>query len=385
MLIYGRINIKTIKAIASDTTVNILVLCLSPGKGGLELYARRSTKIIEELGHQCITVSNPNSTVFKANNEPDKKRIFSLKTSFHLLPLYAALKLARIIDTNNIDVIHIHWSKDFNLAVFAKLFSSRHVKLIYTRHMAITRYKNDFYHKFLYRHVDRFIVITKQLMKEACQFLPLPESKIKLLHHGINKPNLKAPNCDKFKLTHTPGNYLHIAIFSRIEEGKGQHLLVEAARALKDRNKEIHVTVIGHVMDQVYYQNLETSIRKYNLNTQFHFHPFIESASAYMSCFDVIALTTHTETFGLVLIEAMQAGVAVIGSNAGGVPEIINDQLTGLLFEPGDVESLTRTIEYYYDNPDSRKKMATQGQKFVAVNFSEQQHKNSLNKILEDF
>ncbi len=361
------------------------MLCLSPGKGGLELYARRSTEIIEELGHQCITVCNPDSTVFETSSKSAKKLTLSLKTSFHLLPLYAAFRLAQIINANNIDIIHIHWSKDFNLAVFAKLFSSRNVKLIYTRHMAITRYKNDFYHKFLYSHVDRFIVISKQLMKEASKFLPLKESRIKLLYHGVNKPDSKVPDCDKFKLTNTPGNYLHVAIFSRIEEGKGQHLLVEAVHMLKARNKEIHVTVIGHVMDQAYYQNLKTSIHKYKLNAQFHFHPFIESASSYMPCFDVIALTTYAETFGLVLIEAMQSGVAVIGSNAGGVPEIINDQLTGLLFEPGDVESLTRKIEYYYDNPDSRKEIAAHGQKFVAMNFSEQQHKNSLNKILEDF
>lgn len=358
------------------------MLCLSPGKGGLELYAHRSTEIIEELGHKCITVCNPDSTVFKANNQLDKKRTFLLKIFFHLLPFYAAFKLARIINANNIDVIHFHWSKDFNVAVFAKLFSSRNVKLIYTRHMAITRYKNDFYHHFLYRHIDRFIVITKQLMKEANRFLPLPESRIKLLYHGVNKPDSKTPDCDKFKSTDISGDCLHVAIFSRIEEGKGQHLLVEAAHALKIRNKEIHVTVIGHVMDKTYYQNLQASIHKHQLDTQFHFYPFINSASSYMACFDVIALTTHAETFGLVLIEAMQSGVAVIGSNAGGVPEIINDQDTGLLFEPGNVESLTKKIEYYYDNPDSRKKIAAHGQKFVKANFSEEQHKKSLNEIL---
>jgi len=363
--------------------LNILVLCLSPGKGGLELYAHHSAQIIEALGHQCITVCSPDSTIFKATNESTKKPTVSLKIFSRLLPLYAALKLARIINANNIDIIHFHWSKDFNVAVFAKLFSTRNVKLIYTRHMAITRYKNDFYHNFLFRHIDRFIVITKQLRNEAIRFLPLQESRIKLLYHGVDQPALKTPSCAKFKITDTSKDYLHVAIFSRIEEGKGQHLLVEAARALKVKNKEIHITVIGHVMDKTYYQNLLASIHQYQLDAQFHFHPFIESASSYMACFDVIALTTHAETFGLVLIEAMQAGVAVIGGNAGGVPEIINDQVTGLLFEPRNVDSLTKKLEYYYDNPDSRKEIAAQGQKFVRANFSEEQHKKILNEILE--
>ncbi len=359
------------------------MLCLSPGKGGLELYARRSTEIITELGHQCVTVSNSDSTVFSTNNDSNNDLCYSLNVSFHLLPLYSAMKLARIIDSNKIDVIHIHWSRDFNLAVFAKLFSSRNVKLIYTRHMAITRHKDDIYHNFLYRHVDRFVVITKQLMTEATEFLPLPASKIKLLYHGLNKPESKSVNCEKFKLRSNTKLILHLAIFSRIEEGKGQHLLVEAVNRLSNNNKEIHVTVIGHVMDQTYFQALQKSISNYNLTEQFHYHQFLDKASSYMSCFDAVVLTTYAETFGLVLIEAMQSGVAVIGSNAGGVPEIINDKVTGLLFESKNVESLSKKIEYYYDNPESRREIAIQGQRFVELNFSEEHHKKELNEILE--
>jgi len=363
------------------------VLCLSPGKGGLELYAFRSSEIVEGFGCKCVTVCRPDSSLLNTNSESDNTSIFALKVSFHLLPLFAAFKLSRIINQNKIDIIHIHWNKDLNVAVFAKIFSTHNVKLIYTRHMAITRFKNDLYHKFLYCKIDCFVVITKQLKKEAIKYLPISESKIKLLYHGTNKPVLESNsnrvNCDKFKITSSSSNYLHIAIFSRIEEGKGQHLLIEAVHALKIKNKEIHVTVIGHVMDYDYFQKLKTSIKNYQLEKQFHFHQFIEKASLYMKCFDVITLTTYAETFGLVLIEAMQSGVAVLGSNAGGVPEIINDKVTGLLFKSRDVESLTKKIEFYYDNPNLRKEIAIQGQRFVEVNFSEEQHKKALNEILK--
>ncbi|MFV1985270.1 MAG: glycosyltransferase family 4 protein, partial [Thiohalomonadales bacterium] len=352
------------------------MLCLSPGKGGLELYAQRSTQIIEQLGYHCDTVCNPQSSVFTNKTETINNKVYTLKTSFHLLPLFSAYQLARIIDSNEIDIMTIHWSRDFNIAVFAKLLSSRNVKLIYTRHMAITRYKNDFYHNFLYRNIDCFVVITKQLMKEAIQFLPLPESKIKLLYHAVNKPesNSSSINCDKFKITSTNTDYLHVAIFSRIEQGKGQHLLVEAVKALKSKNKEIHVTIIGHVMDEQYNTNLKKSIHEYQLDNQFHFYQFIDQASLYMRCFDVVALTTTAETFGLVLIEAMQSGVAVIGSNAGGVPEIIDDTVSGLLFESGNAQALADKIELLYDDSDFRVSLAQKGKNSVLELFSEQQH-----------
>jgi glycosyltransferase involved in cell wall biosynthesis len=361
------------------------VLCLSPGKGGLELYAQHSTEIIKELGYQCVTVCNPNSTVFM-NSGSSNNKLITLKTNFHLVPFFAAFKLAQIIDSNNIDIINIHWSRDFNIAVFAKIFSSRSVKLIYTRHMAITRYKDDFYHNFLYRHVDCFVVITKQLMKEAKNFLPLADSKIKLLYHGVKSldTDSTAINCDQFNVTSTESKYLHVAIFSRIEQGKGQHLLVEAVRALKLKNKEIHVTIIGHVMDNEYNDKLKKSIYDYKLDKQFHFFQFIDQASLYMQCFDVIALTTSAETFGLVLIEAMQSGVAVIGSNAGGVPEIINDNVSGLLFESGNTHALADKIELLYDDSEFRNRLALNGVKTVSEMFSEQQHRKALKKIFID-
>ncbi|VAW97952.1 glycosyl transferase, group 1 [hydrothermal vent metagenome] len=359
------------------------MLCLSPGKGGLELYANRSIKILKSLGHQCITVCSQQSSVFNVGSESTQNVIYTLKISFRLLPLFTAYKLSRIIVKNNIDIIHIHWSRDFNIAVFAKILSPSNVKLIYTRHMAITRHKDDLYHKFLYGQVDRFVVITKQLMKEANEFLPLAKSKIKLLYHAINKPQSSAVNCDKFSINGNSKTVLHVAIFSRIEEGKGQHLLVDAVQALKLKDKEVHVTIIGHVMDGEYYQQLQKNISEYQLENQFHFFEFIEQASSYMSCFDVVALTTYAETFGLVLIEAMQAGVAVIGSNAGGVPEIIHDKVSGLLFNSRDAESLSKKIEYYFDNPETRKEIALQGKNSVEVDFSEEQHKKALNEIVE--
>jgi len=368
--------------------LNILILCLSPGKGGLELYANRSIELVEELGHKCVTVSSPDSEIFNCHhNRACDRSVYSLKTAFHLLPFFSAFKLARIIDSNNIDLIIIHWSRDFNIAVLAKILSSRNVKLIYTRHMAITRYKNTYYHQFLYSQVDRFVVITKQLRKEAVKFLPITDSKIKLLYHGLNKSTLafnsNRISCDKFRVNAISEKYLHVAIFSRIEEAKGHHLLVEAVNKLRIKNKEIHVTIVGHIMCHEYYKKLKKSIHDYQLDSQFHFHEFIEHASSFMTCFDIIVLTTYAETFGLVLIEAMQSGVAVIGSNAGGVPEIINDKVTGLLFKTKDVESLSKKIEFYYDNPDSRKEIAKQGQQFVEIDFSDEQHKKALSDILE--
>jgi glycosyltransferase involved in cell wall biosynthesis len=80
-----------------------------------------------------------------------------------------------------------------------------------------------------------------------------------------------------------------------------------------------------------------------------------------MSCFDALVLTTKLETFGLVLIEAMHSGIPVIGSNAGGVPEIIDNEVTGLLFESWNANSLAEALKRLYTDREFGNKIAIMG------------------------
>lgn len=364
--------------------INLLVLCLSPGKGGLEIYAAKSLSFFTDLGTRCLSVCLPDCYL---SSENKKKNIpcETLKKKFYIFPVFAAIKLARLCEQHDIDIIQIHWSNDFNLAVLAKIFCKKSIKIIYMRQMAITRYKHDIYHRFLYRHVDRFVVISQNLYQQAKRFLPLDESKLRLIYHGVTTPQEKTRSCSElFSQSLTSSSQLHIGLFGRIEYGKGQHLIIDAVKKLKARNKIVTVSLIGQVMSKKYFASLQRTIEREGLSSQIKHYPFIDNAASYMCCFDVISLTTYDETFGLVVIEAMCSGVAVIGSDAGGVPEIIENDISGLLFESGNADALTEKIELLYDDVDLRTKIAKAGQQRALENFSEQRHIEALSKIIID-
>jgi glycosyltransferase involved in cell wall biosynthesis len=76
-----------------------------------------------------------------------------------------------------------------------------------------------------------------------------------------------------------------------------------------------------------------------------------ELASAYASA-DVFLFASQTETLGLVLLEAMASGLAVVACNAGGIPDAVKDGVTGYLFEPGDPEGLVKAVQRVLGNPD---------------------------------
>ena len=232
-------------------SLKILELCLSPGYGGLELYVNKVTNFFScSENYDVLAVIKKNSFL---DQKLDNKNITKkyLRTVNRHFPVIAAYQLAKIIDSENINVIHVHWGKDLFLAVLAKTFSDKPVKIVYMRQMALTRYKNDFYHRFLYKNVDAYHVISKELQKDAIKFLPISKEKIKLLYYGVPASSENKADCHNFlESSGIDNNNFKLAIFGRIEKGKGQHLVIEAAKNLLNQGDNLQVSIIGQVMDK---------------------------------------------------------------------------------------------------------------------------------------
>ena len=362
--------------------MKVLQVCMSRGFGGLELYVLNIINYFEKNNQDYTILCAKKSFIFdKLMNINIIANTFS--SPFYRLPILSAVKLARYIDKNKIDVVHAHWSKDLLFVVLAKIFSRRKVRLIFTRHMAISRKKKDVYHRFLYRHVDAYIVITKELYNNTIKNLPVDESRVHLLYHGVPVVEHNTDKCKSF-LTEKgiDKNIFHLVIFGRIEEGKGQHFVVEAVNNLKKQGKPVQLAMIGHIMDQDYYAMLNTKIKEYNLEKNVFYLGFHNHPPSIMSCFDAVVLATKCETFGLVLPEAMRAGVAVIGSNCGGVPEIIEHEKTGLLFETENPEDLSEQLLKIVDNKNACDKLALAGKNDADKRFSEEKHFKNLVKLM---
>jgi len=311
--------------------------------------------------------------------------MFHLPLNSKFFPLVNALKLARYIARNHIDVVHMHWGKELNLAALAKRFSwklFRHrLKLIYTRHMGITRSKKDLAHAFFYRQVDMMLTISKQVEKEARTWLPLTGDQIKLLYLGVADKTADKPDCNGLP-EKTKKTQFRVVLFGRIEHGKGQHILVEAMALLANSKLDISATFVGQVMDNDYFEKLKLSAKKHGLGERIAYLDFIDNPMAVMPCFDVVVLLTYCETFGLVLVEAMRAGVAVIGTDAGGVPEIIEHDKTGILISPGDAEALAAELIRLYDDADLKKRLARAGKYRADREFNSELHFNKLEQLL---
>jgi len=363
-------------------TLKVLQLCCSPNKGGLELYfANICNALKDEV--QVLAVIAPDSKLQPLIHT----EITTLPKKVHYLPLFAAKKLASIIDKRDIDVIHLHWNKDLTLAVLAKLCSKRKPKLVITRHMKFPVMKDGLLHRFLYKHINHIMAITKTMAFDLKRFIPddvRPDISVNYLGIDSVSPFTDEEVSKTRTLYDAENKHFLIALVGRIDADKGHDLLLEALAIAKARGLPFKVLVVGHPMQESYLQGLKERVKAQGLQDKMLFLGFVDEPRCLMQACDVLVLATIEETFGLVLIEAMSVGTPVIGSNRGGVPEIIEDKYTGLLFESCDSQSLFEALETLYLNPEQAKAYASQACIKVQEKFDANTHIQTLLNTLKE-
>ena len=353
----------------------ILELCLSPGLGGLEMF---SFSCYESFSKEteCKIVVAPNE---KLDNfiESEEKHLVQRSKFFPFIP---ALKLAKYIDANDIDIIHFHWTRDMITAVLAKLISQKKPKLVQSRHMGMTRFKDDFYHRFLYKHIDMIHAVTLKVKEQLEHFIPKDvRPEIEMVYLGVSASQVDASLVENLRKKYKSNDEFIVGIVGRIEEGKGQYKVIEALAKLKEKN--IKLLVVGSSMQESYLEELKQKVKELGIEDKVIFTGFTKNVHEYMQIFDVNVLATENETFGLVVIEAMINKVAMIATNKGGPLEIIEDGVDGLLFD-GSVEDLAMQIQRLSDSKELRARVAQAGFEKVQEKFDKNKQIKKLYNVL---
>ena len=362
----------------------ILELCMSPDLGGLELYMIRAAKALNS-DFNVISIINENAKLEEYYDEND--RYIKINKTSNLFMLGAAKRLANIIDKEQIEVIHMHWTKDIPFVVLAKMLSKKKPKIAQTRNMTMTRFKDDFYHRLMYKNMDLMLPVTFQVKEQLEKFIPQDiRPKIEVLYMGSDKPEMLSDNeVTKLKSElNFDTNSFNLGLVGRINEAKGQHLLIKAVDVLVKQGLNVNAYFVGHAMQESYLEMLKEDVKERGLEKNIHFLGFMKNPHHFYQTCNAVVLASKRETFGLVLIEAMQVGTAVIGANSGGVVEIIDDEKTGLLFESQNYESLASSIEKLINNPELTSNIAKSGQNKCDEKFSNKLQFEKLKNILKE-
>jgi len=350
---------------------NILELCLADGLGGLEIFVANCYEHFS-LKSTCKIVVAPRSKLDYYLGNIDK---FHIKRN-KIFPFISAFKLAKYIDKNDIDIVHFHWTRDIVTAVLAKVLSKKKPKLVQSRHMRMTRFKDDFYHRWLYKNINIIHAVTKDVAKQLVKFIPSEiRPKIEMIYLGVKASKIDKARVFELRQKYNIKDEFIVGIVGRIEAEKGQYKVLEAIAKLKDL--KIKGIIVGSFMNDMYEKELKLYTKNLDIAEKILFTGFTKEVDEHMQLFDVNVLATENETFGLVVVEAMANKVPMIASNKGGPLEIIENGIDGLLFD-GTSNDLSKKIEMLYVDENLKKKLAVDGYKKVKKKFN---YKTQLDKI----
>jgi glycosyltransferase involved in cell wall biosynthesis len=171
----------------------------------------------------------------------------------------------------------------------------------------------------------------------------------------------------------------------RVSEIKGYEDFVLAAAIVKKAVPDAAFIGVGGRTkpDADYEQKMLQLIDSENLQGSFRLIDFREDISDIMSALDLLVLPSRSEALGRVLIEAMAAGKPVIGTQIGGIPEVIEDGVTGLVVPPRSPDALAQAIIKILRDPNLAYRIGTAGREQGKVRFSLERHVAEVQRVYE--
>ncbi len=139
-----------------------------------------------------------------------------------------------------------------------------------------------------------------------------------------------------------------VGTIGALDERKGHLVLIEAAGMLAESHPRLHFVLVGSGRDEVTMRRAAAHLPNVT------FAGWSANVGDYLAAFDLFVFPSLSEGLGSTLIDAMQFGLPIVASWAGGIPELVADGENGLLVPPGDAHALADAIRALYERPDSR-------------------------------
>lgn len=280
----------------------------------------------------------------------------------------AARQIAAAIRAGQIDLIHAHNGRSALVAAMATWWAGRG-KLIATQHFlelsrssrrGLKAIVSRAMHRWVERRVDRFVAISQAVRSQMLARGDCEEAKITVVLNGIVPPERR----DRATVERIRAEFgvtagaPFIVCASRLQQEKNVPGLVDAMSSVRAAHPQV-VCVVAGAGDQ------ETAVRQrideLGLAGCVHLAGFRSDVLDLIAACDLFVLPSFAEPFGLVLLEAMALGKAVVATAAGGPREIVEDGETGRLVKPGDSNALAAGILELLANDHARESMGRSG------------------------
>jgi glycosyltransferase involved in cell wall biosynthesis len=349
---FACVNITQLEQAANIPVLNILQISSAQTLGGGERHLVDLVHGLVRRGHEVHVAARPNAALLSELGAAPPASITTLPLR-NSLDVPGAQALAKFVRKNQIQVVHAHLARDYPLASFA-VRRNREARLIVTRHVlfALNRL-----HRVTLARASCVIAVSQAVAAQLTADAVVPADRIRVVLNGIDLASWREARenfrrAEFLERWHLPANSLLVGTIGELTPLKGQEQFLRAAAQVLRSCPHAFFIVAGidHSAGKKYQARLEELLDELQLRERVRLVGWVEDLAQLYCALDVFVSASHTESFGLVLAEAMASGTAVVATETPGACELITADETGLIIPIGNVESLTAaTLRLLHD------------------------------------
>ena len=357
--------------------MRILQISSARNYGGGEKHLIDLARGLSEREHEVFVALRPTNDWQKRFDflPEDNFLHVSLRNSFGVL---SAQKIAEFTSEKNIEIIHAHVARDYIPASLACRMS-KNARFVLTRHVLFPL--KPFY-KFALGNLSKAVAVSAAVEKNLQSLFP--KEKIALIANGINAAGQSGDERRKlgeeFRFMHDiPFDALLIGTIGELKILKGQRDFVLAAKLVAENFPEARFIIVGkdYSFKKEFRHELKRLVKIFDLENRFLFLDWVEDTAPLLAAMDVFVSASHSESFGLAILEAMASGAAIVAAETDGATELLQNDFSGKLVPVYEPAKLADAIIEILPDRERRETLGANAQTAAAQKFS-------LNKMIAD-
>jgi glycosyltransferase involved in cell wall biosynthesis len=272
-------------------------------------------------GHEIFVALRPTSNWQHRLEFLPAENVFhvSIRHSFGVL---SAMKIAEFVRDNDIDVIHAHIPRDYIPASIACM-AAKHSRFVITRHM-LSPLKP--FNKFALKNLSKAIGVSKFVGTELQEVFPA--SKVIVIPNGLDLDELSDRDAlrDEFRALHgIPSEAPLVGTLGELREAKGQRDFVLAANEIVKEIPDCRFVITGldNTIDNSFRRELRRLVNVFGLEDRFLWLDWLDDTEPFYSAIDVFVSPSHSESFGLAILEAMIRETPVVSTVTPGAVDLL--------------------------------------------------------------
>ncbi|WP_022822839.1 glycosyltransferase family 4 protein [Hymenobacter norwichensis] len=364
-------------ATTTEAKFPLSLLCLSASWGGLELNTVRFADWMHRRGWPVQVVTLPDSPI-AARATALGLPVVLLTNRWKALDVPAAGRLASALRAFNTQALIVTRNGDLGLAVLCKKLRLPALKLVYQQHMQLGLAKRGLVHTLRYQALDAWLSPLPGLGRQVLEKTRLAPHKLHVVPLGIELEKFADPALTRAVARqqlnlHLPAGAVLLGLIGRFDDGKGQDFLVEELVILRRKYPNLNLLLVGESTrneGNAYRETVLRRVQELGLSEVVHIREFTPQPEIAYRALDISVTGSTNETYGMVTIEAMAAGLPVVATATGGTLEIVNDGRTGLLFPLHDATAFEAAIGRLLREPELMQQLGQQAQAEALATYS---------------